>query len=674
MKLLLKIRQSLLGLRRKHDHQTSILSINISNKIALVGSPNTGKSVTFHNLTGSYATVSNYPGTTVDVTRGKGKIGQKDFEVVDTPGMYSLLPITEDERVARSILLNEKPDVVIQLVDTKNLERMLPLTLQLIEAGLPIILDLNMVDEAENLGMIIDVKRLEQELGIPIVTTVATSGRGMDLLRECVLNYSKGNNPKKISYHTHIESSLKTVSSLLTAEYLLSKRTIGLFLLQDDHEIWKLVESKEGINYTLIKKNIDDTRRKYSHPLNFIINRKRQWESKQIATNTMTYPSEVKLTFRERLSRLMMRPLTGVPILLLVLYFGLYQFVGVFGAQTLVDFLEEVVFGEYLNPFIIGLFSTYIPYGSIQELFVGEYGIITLGIRYAVALILPIVGTFFIAFSIIEDTGYLPRMALLIDRVFKKIGLNGRAVIPMILGLGCSTMATIVTRTLETKRERVIATLLLALAIPCSAQLGVLLGIMAGNPFATLIWVIIVVMIFLLVGFLTAQLLPGERPSFYMEIPPLRLPKISNILMKTYTRMEWYFREVFPLFILASIFLWLGQMTGVFDMVINVLAYPVQWIGLPREASIAFLFGFFRRDYGVAGLYDLQQAGGLSGIPLVVAAVTMTLFVPCLAQFSVAIKERGLKTALAMSLFIFPFAFFVGFLLNIILITSGVQL
>jgi ferrous iron transport protein B len=428
------------------------------------------------------------------------------------------------------------------------------------------------------------------------------------------------------------------------------------------------------MNYTLIKKNIDDTRRKYTHPLTFIINRKRQWASRQIAANTLTYPSEVKLTFRERLSRLMMRPLTGVPILLLVLYFGLYQFVGVFGAQTLVDFLEEVVFGEYLNPFIIRLFSKYIQYAPIQELFVGEYGIITLGIRYAVALILPIVGTFFIAFSIIEDTGYLPRMALLIDRVFKKIGLNGRAVIPMILGLGCSTMATIVTRTLETKRERIIATLLLALAIPCSAQLGVLLGIMAGNPFATLIWVIMVVMIFLLVGFLTAQLLPGERPSFYMEIPPLRLPKISNVLMKTYTRVEWYFREVFPLFILASIFLWLGQMTGVFDIVINVLAYPVQWIGLPREASIAFLFGFFRRDYGVAGLYDLQQAGGLSGVPLVVAAVTMTLFVPCLAQFSVAIKERGLKTALAMSLFIIPFAFFVGFLLNIILITLGIQL
>jgi ferrous iron transport protein B len=369
-----------------------------------------------------------------------------------------------------------------------------------------------------------------------------------------------------------------------------------------------------------------------------------------------------------------MNPLTGFPIVLIVLYLGLYQFVGVFGAQTLVDFLETVVFGEFFNPYVTELFSNLISYVPIRELFVGEYGIITLGVRYAVALILPIVGTFFIAFSIIEDTGYLPRMALLIDRVFKKIGLNGRAVIPMILGLGCSTMATIVTRTLETRRERVIATFLLALAIPCSAQIGVLLGILANNSLATLIWLILLVAIFLLVGFLTARLMPGEQPSFYMEVPPLRMPKMSNVLRKTYLRVKWYFKEVFPLFILASIFIWIGQITGLFDLVVNVLAYPVVWIGLPTEAAVAFLFGFFRRDFGAAGLYDLQQSGVLSGVPLVVAAITLTLFVPCIAQFSVTIKERGLKTALAIALFIVPFAFVVGFLVNLTLTSLGVQL
>ncbi len=643
-------------------------------KIALVGSPNTGKSVMFHNLTGSYTTVSNYPGTTVEVSRGKGKIGDNEVEVVDTPGTYALLPITEDERVARSILLKEKPEVVLQLVDAKNLERMLPLTLQLIEARLPVILDLNMIDEAEKLAIKIDVKRLEEELGIPVATTVATSGRGMESLRERILNYCRTESTRKPQYNQPIESALEKISRLLKEDYMLSKRAVGLLLLQDDHEIWELVKAREGKNFGRIEKVVEETRQKYSQPINYIVNRKRVWEAKQIAAEAVTNPPEFKITAKERLSRLMMNPITGIPILVLVLYFGLYQFVGVLGAQTLVDFLEGQVFEGYFNPFVTQLFNTYIQYVPIQQLFVGEYGIITLGVRYAIALILPIVGTFFIAFSIIEDTGYLPRMALLIDRVFKKIGLNGRAVIPMTLGLGCGTMATIVTRTLETKRERVIATILLALAIPCSAQLGVLFAIMAGNPMALLIWALVVVLVFLLVGFLAARLMPGEKPGFYMEIPPLRMPKISNVLMKTYTRIEWYFKEVFPLFILASILIWIGQITGIFDMLINVLAYPVQGIGLPSGAATAVLFGFFRRDYGAAGLYDLQQAGVLSGIPLVVAAVTLTLFVPCIAQFSVTIKERGLKTALAIALFVFPFAFVVGFLLNLILTTMGVQL
>jgi ferrous iron transport protein B len=628
----------------------------------------------FHNLTGSYATVSNYPGTTVEVSRGKGKLGDKEAEVVDTPGTYALLPITEDERVARSILLEEKPEVVLQLVDAKNLERMLPFTLQLIEAGLPLILVLNMIDEAEKLAIKIDTKRLEDELGIPVTTTAATSRRGMENLTEKILNYCRTEQPRKPKYNAPIESALEKISKLLKDNYRLSKRAIGLLLLQDDHEIWELVKKKEGKNFVRIEKAVDKTRQKYSQPINYIVNRKRAWEAKQIAAEAVTNPPKFKTTIKERLSRLMMNPITGIPILALVLYFGLYQFVGVLGAQTLVDFIEGTIFEGYFNPFITQLFETYIQYAPIQQLFVGEYGIITLGVRYAVALILPIVGTFFIAFSIIEDTGYLPRMALLIDRVFKKIGLNGRAVIPMTLGLGCGTMATIVTRTLETRRERVIATILLSLAIPCSAQLGVLLAIMAGNPAATLIWAFVVVLIFLLVGFLAARLMPGERPGFYMEIPPLRMPKISNVLMKTATRIEWYFKEVFPLFILASILIWIGQITGIFELIVNALVYPVQWIGLPSGAATAVLFGFFRRDYGAAGLYDLQQAGVLSGVPLVVAAVTLTLFVPCIAQFSVTIKERGLKTALAIALFVFPFAFVVGFILNLALTSLGVQL
>ena len=265
-------------------------------------------------------------------------------------------------------------------------------------------------------------------------------------------------------------------------------------------------------------------------------------------------------------------------------------------------------------------------------------------------------------------------MAMLIDRVFKVIGLSGRAVIPVVLGFGCDTMATIVTRTQETRRERVITTLLLALAIPCSAQLGVIFAILSGNGMALIIWGGVVALIFLLVGYLASKIIPGERASFYMEVPPLRMPKLSNVLVKTYTRLQWYFTEVLPIFIIASILLWAGKLTGVFDIVISWLEPVVELIGLPSEAAVIFLYGFFRRDFGAAGLYDLHSSGVLLGVPLVVAAVTLTLFIPCIAQFSVMLKERGVKTALAIGIFVFPFAFFVGFVLNLVLVTLGASL
>ena len=477
-----------------------------------------------------------------------------------------------------------------------------------------------------------------------------------------------------LQYDKPLETALTSIGSLLKGDYGFSKKAIGLLLLQGDPEIEGQVRDQEAADYKSIQQTVSQVRSGYSQPLSYIIALRRQQEVSRILSTTVTSRERPKHWLAERLSRVMMNPITGVPVLLLVLYLGLYQFVGVFGAGTLVDFIEGTVFGEWVNPWVTGLAIGVIPLKVLRDLFVGEYGIITLGLSYAIAIILPIVGTFFIVFSIIEDSGYLPRLAMLIDRVFKGIGLSGRAVIPLVLGFGCDTMATIVTRTQETKRERVIATLLLALAIPCSAQLGVIFAILSGNGLALLTWVGVLAVVFLLVGYLASRVIPGEQASFYMEVPPLRLPKLSNVLVKTYTRLQWYFVEVLPLFILASILLWVGKLTGLFDFVMRGLEPLVKVIGLPPEAAVAFLYGFFRRDFGAAGLYDLHSSGMLSGIPLVVAAVTLTLFIPCIAQFLVMLKERGVKTALAIALFVFPFAFFVGFILNLILTTLGVPL
>lgn len=641
-------------------------------KLVIVGSPNVGKSVIFNFLTKRYVSVSNYPGTTVEVMRGKARIEETEFEIVDTPGMYSFCPISEEERVSRSILLREKPWIVLQVLDAKNLERMLPLTLQLIEGGFPLLLNLNLMDEADKLGMKIDIASLEAKIGIPVVGTVATEGKGMDLLKKRLVRYSK-KGARSIKYDRIIDSSIKQLESFLKREYPISKRSIVTLLLQGDSEIESLVRLKEGDNYPSIKKILQETRKQYSHPMNYVLGLYRQKQASQIADLVSTPSPSGKVGPGERLSRWMMNPFTGLLIVLLVL-FGLYEFVGVLGAQISVDFLENIVFGRYINPFVTEIVRRIIPWLVLQNLFVGEYGIITLGMRYAIAIILPIVATFFLAFSVIEDTGYLPRLAMFVDRFFKKIGLNGRAVIPIVLGFGCATMATITTRTLETKRERIIASFLLALAIPCSAQLGVILALLAGKPKAFAIWAGVVALVFFLIGYLTSRLLPGERPLFYMDVPPLRWPKLSNILSKTYSRVEWYFKEILPIFILASILIWAGKITGLFDVITRSLRPLVQAIGLPGETATVFLYGFFRRDFGAAGLFDLTKGGGLSGVQLVVAVVTLTLFIPCIAQLSITIKERGLKTGLAMVAFIFPFAFLVGFLLNLALNLLGVKL
>jgi ferrous iron transport protein B len=334
----------------------------------------------------------------------------------------------------------------------------------------------------------------------------------------------------------------------------------------------------------------------------------------------------------------------------------------------------ETFFETYINPVVNQTAAVILPWQPLQDLIAHDYGIITLGIRYAVAIVLPVVATFFLMFSFLEDSGYLPRLSLMLDNLFKAIGLSGRSVIPIVLGLGCDTMATLVTRTLETTRERLIATFLLSLAIPCAAQWGVIVGLLAQKPAALLIWGGVIGAIFMITGFVSARLLPGNPASFYMEIPPLRFPKLQNILVKTYLRMKWYFLEILPLFIWASVIIWLGRLTGLFGWIIQGIEPIALGLGLPREAAPIFLYGFFRRDYGAAGLFDMQQEGIFTGNQLVVTAIVLTLFLPCIAQLQVMLKERGAKITWAIVAFIFPFAFFVGYLVNSLLNVLGVTI
>ena len=660
-------------------------------KVVLVGNPNVGKSVVFNVLTGAYTTVSNYPGTSVEVSHGQCELFGRQYEILDTPGMYSIMPITEEERVAREILLKDNPHAVVHVIDARNIERMLPMTLQLIEAGLPVILVVNILDEAERLGMKLDLPLLRQKLGVPVIGAVMKRKQGLAELQRAIADYAMvPHHP--FDYSSDLERDINRIVKRLHGEYRLSKRALTMLMLQKDDEILQLVEQTERLqqsnglksgnpepaagaepeDFELLQDRLREIAYNRRADLHLQINLERKKVCKQMLDGVVSQAKIEGIPFAERLSRWTMNPWTGVPILLLVVYFGLYWFVGGFGAGTLVDFLERNLFETYINPAVIAFAHKYLTANWLFELFAGEYGLWTLGVRYAVALVLPIVGTFFLVFSMLEDTGYFPRLAMLVDRLFKKIGLSGRAVIPIVLGFGCDTMATMVTRTLETTRERIIATILLALAIPCSAQLGVIIGLLSEVPGSLLVWMVFMLLIFLFIGFLAARLMPGEHPVFYMELPPLRLPQFRNVAVKTLTRMQSYFIEILPLFMVASIILWAGKMTGLLNDLVGLLAPAVRAIGLPDKATAAFIFGFFRRDFGAAGLYDLQTSGQLTPVQLTVAAVTLTLFVPCVAQFLMMKKERGWKVSLMIFIFVSLFAFASGWVLNKILLTTGV--
>jgi ferrous iron transport protein B len=632
-------------------------------KTILVGCPNVGKSSIFYNLTGRYATVSNYPGTTVNYIEGKTNFaGHHNITIIDTPGLYSLSTITEEEEVAKKLILEESPDAVLHIIDAKNIERMLPLTLQLIEAGLPVILVLNMIDELKKINLDIQIAHLEHDLGIPVVETSATKNIGIKNLKARLLGVAEDRykfSPINIKYPTYIENLIVEISSLIKNEYVVSRRAISILLIKKDESSLKILEKEknqkkilsiiEAIDNKMASLDIEHTR--FSTVSTLI---------KEYIIKKETRRQHLK----ELIDKLTLHPLVGLIIVLLILYLGLYKFVGQFGAGFLVEILENF-YEKYINTKINLIFTNIFGDNLLFHLFAGDYGIFTFALRYGIAIVLPIVAIFFLFFSFLEDSGYLVRLSMFLDNTLKKIGLSGRSAIPLVLGLGCGTMAVVVTRTLETIRERYIATFLLALVIPCSAQVGVILAMVGSNFLSLIIWIGVILIIFTVAGFVLNKIMRGNPPSFFMEVPPLRMPSIRNIFLKTYSRLKWYFFEVIPVFILASILIWIGKITLIFDFLSYLFSYPAIWAGLPEKVGEIFLYGFFRRDFGIAGLYDLKDM--LSLRQIVVACVILTLFVPCIAQFTIMIKERGIRAAIFIFLTVTPFAFIIGIMLNLIL-------
>ncbi len=592
------------------------------NKIVLVGNPNVGKSIFFNYLTDTYVSVSNYPGTTLDISSGN----YKDKIVLDTPGVYGVSSFNDEEKVARDIILSA--DIVINVVDAVHLERDLFLTQQLIDMGKKVVVALNMMDEAKNRGLNIDIDELEKELGIRVVPTVAVKKKGFSDLENNIDKAQKG----KISLKQDMEKELDNINENV------ENRADSLLILEGDENVASF-HNKKPREY---REKVYMQRR---NRVNKIV--------EKVITKEMTNKN-----IGDKIGSLLLRPLTGIPILLLLLY-ALYQFVGVFVAQTLVGITEEMIMIEIYQPFIIDLVSSFIaPQSLIGKILIGEFGVLTMTVTYIFGLLLPLVAGFYLFLSLLEDSGYMPRIAALVDRGLTYLGLNGRAIIPMLLGFGCVTMATVTTRLLGSKREKIIAIFLLGLAIPCSAQLGVIAGLIAPLGFKYfVIYVVTIFLVYAIAGTFLNKVLPGESTDLLIDLPPVRVPEFRNIIKKTYLKSKYFIVEAGPIFAGGAVGITLLKEGGVLQWIQNAVApFIVGWLKLPKETTEAFIMGIIRRDFGAAGLNSLA----LTSDQTLVALIVITLFVPCIAAMLVMIKEQGIKQAAMVWLGSWIAAFTVG--------------
>lgn len=628
--------------------------------IAFVGNPNVGKSVLFNKLTGQYSVVSNYSGTSVDVTRGTIKIDGTDYQAVDTPGVYSLMPLSEDEQVTRDLILREKPSVIVQVCDIKNIERSLHLFFELAMFKIPVIMVLNMYDEAVHSGIKINGYQLEKILRVPVIMTAATLGYGLEKIIKKIPQAAT--TPFDIVYSE--EKTISCVDEVLKDKIPYS-RAISVYLLCGDKGISNYIPGnlKNFIQTDCLKKiniNADSFNSRLFNDRNNAI--------KRITGNAKIVKHKNKFEFLQFIGNAALNPFIGTLLLLCILYL-MYEFVGVFMAGTVVDFIQTSVFENFLNPIVVNILDYLKTPDMVKDFLTGEYGLWTVAVTYAFAIIFPIITGFFLFLGLLEDSGYLPRLSVMLDRIFSFIGLNGKAVLPMILGLGCGTMAVLSARVLETRKERMIILVLLSLAVPCSAQLGIILAMLSAISYkATIIWFCCILVSILGIGKLLAYFIKGEPNNLIIELPNIRIPSFLNIFSKIKMRLEWYLKEIVPLFVIATAFLFFIDKIHLLEKIEKLLSpVIVYFLGLPIETTSTFIMGFLRRDYGASGIYVMAQNGLLTNTQVLITAVVITLFIPCLAQSLIVIKEYGVKIAAIVFAAVTAYAVLFGGLLKFLL-------
>jgi len=639
--------------------------------IAIVGNMNVGKTCLFNALCGSNTNSINMAGSTVKVECGA--IRGTAFQALDTPGIYSIFSSNEEERICRDILLPGNTDGEIQgiivVADAKNMRRSIAIALQFAEYGLPMLMVINMIDEASSRGITINTAQLSELLGIEVCSTIAREGIGV---RSVTAALSRMRVPNRlITFPSPVETFLKNMGKILTdAKHY--PRALGLLLLDSDRSTRDCIKNRFGSSMLKQLTALGSTCAPEGRlPFNITMTNLYNRQAERIAKDVISVEPPTKSSIIVMLGALCTNLSTGIPIALIVLTLT-YLFVGTFGATYLVDTINAKIFAGFLLPLCEKLVAP-IPYPFLRDMIIDtEFGLLPTGVFLALGLVLPVLLCFYIAFGFLEDSGYLPRFSLLLDKIFKKMGLNGKGVIPLIMGYSCITMAILTTRILDTKKERNIATMLLLLGTPCAPLLAVMLIVLDRMPFSATLTVfgIIFAQTFT-AGWLLDKLLPGRASALLMEIPPLRVPKPLPVFKMAFVKTYHFMKEAVPVFILASLVVFVfDRMGGLVRL--EMLASPLvhDFMGLPDKSVQVFIKTIIRRESGAAELLHLKDA--YTNTQMVLNLLIMAFLLPCINAAIVVIKERGAATAAAMLSAVMLYAMLLGGALHFLFLWLGI--
>ncbi len=626
--------------------------------LSLVGQPNVGKSSLFSRLTGVGVISSNYPGTTVQFEESAVRRGDRTLSIRDVPGTYSLSGESKDETIVVDMLASEENDMVVVVADASNLEPSLVLCLEVLELGIPTIVALNKFDVAKK-RFDIDTAALEKVLSVPVIPVSAKSGEGIEDLMEAITSGSARISDYRVRYDRHIVEYLAILQGYVPGGPGARGRAVKLL-----EGIGRFYESIPD-STEIVSRMRREFERDHGEPLSVHMARDRYGDAHVIVMGAVR-AVERKLSFTERVSDITVNPSTGIPILIGV--FGLIFMIMIFG-------------GSFLDGLVSDFYDTYI--GTALPEFGRDAGgqtgeIIMTGLdnslRAVLGLVIPYILVFYIILGVLEDTGYLPRVVVLLDRATHRFGMHGNAFIPMVVGLGCNVPAIMATRSLLSKRERVIVCTLIAMAIPCSAQMAIIMGVtgvFAGAVYAFMILGVLFLLA-LLIAALLNKLLPHEPSNLSMELPEMTPPNLQNVLRKAWSRIKDFFVIAVPLLLIGSIIMEALLAYNLLDPIVEPFSFvTVTMLGLPAVTVIAFFVGVLRKEMAYGMLLILA-----AGMPItefmtpsqfVVFGLVMAIYLPCVATMAAMWREIGWKETLAVSAASVALAVAVGTLFNMLL-------